>query len=112
MRPITLFRSIALALSLGVSGYIGARSRRGLDADHGSGADAAYPQRHVENQLHGQGRLIDPMLARKEAPIRAEGTVRSHLATSLVGFPLLGCWKRGCGDDAASLDHWDGGDTS
>ena len=70
MQPITLFRSIALALSLGVVG-ISAHAA----AEVSTPTTAAAQMQHIRNATSkisyaGKVFLIDPMLA-KRAPIRA-----------------------------------------
>ena len=114
MQPITLFRSIALALSLGVVG-ISAHAA----AEVSTPTTAAAQMQHIRNATSkisyaGKVFLIDPMLAKKGAYPGFEGTVRSHLANPLVELPMPAqdVLK---GVDAVivthtHLDHWDGGE--
>ena len=88
MQPITLFRSIALALSLGVVG-ISAHAA----AEVSTPTTAAAQMQHIRNATSkisyaGKVFLIDPMLAKKGAYPGFEGTVRSHLANPLVELPM------------------------
>lgn len=114
MQPITLFRSIACALSLGLAG-ISAQAA----AEASTPITAAAQMQHIRNATSkisyaGKIFLIDPMLAKKGAYPGFEGTVRSYLRNPLVELPMptQDVLK---GVDAVivthtHLDHWDGGE--
>lgn len=114
MQPMALFRSIAIALSLGAAG-ISAQAA----VETSTPTTAAAQMQHIRNATSkisyaGKVFLIDPFLAKKGTYPGFEGTVRSDLRNPLVELPMPAqdVLK---GVDAVivthtHLDHWDGGD--